>query len=71
MGESEPGWIADTVGRLGVDVPVALDWDGRVNEAFRIGTESTYLLDVQGRVADTVDGVPGEAAAGRMLDALP
>jgi hypothetical protein len=70
-GEPSPGWIADAVGRLGVNVPVAFDWDGRVNEAFRIGTESTYLLDIRGRVADTVDGVPDEAAAGRMLDALP
>lgn len=71
MGEPSPGWIADTVGRLGVDVPVVLDWDARVDQAFRIGTESTYLLDARGRVADTVDGVPAEAAAGRMLDALP
>jgi hypothetical protein len=71
MGESTPGWITDTVRRLGVSVPVAFDWDGRVDQAFRIGTESTYLLDARGTVADTIDGVPGEAAAGRMLDALP
>ena len=70
MGEPSPGWIADTAGRLGVTVAVAFDWDGRVNEAFRIGTESTYLLDARGRLADTVDGVPDEAAAGRMLDSL-
>lgn len=71
MGEPEPGWIQGVVERAGIDVPIAMDWDGAVDTAFRIGTQSTYLLDASGRVADTVDDVPGEAAAGRMLDALP
>jgi hypothetical protein len=70
MGEPEPGWLDGEVRRLGITVPVAYDWDGRVDTAFRVGTESTYLLAADGRLADNVDGVPGQAAAVRMLDRL-
>ena len=69
-GEPTPGWVADTLARHGLDVPVAFDWDGRLGTVFRAGTDGTFVLDADGHLADAVAGVPIKVALRRILDRL-
>lgn len=69
-GESVPGATQRLMQRLGIDVPVVMDWDGAVGDALRWVVMGTIVVDADGRLAAVFQQFPGEAAIAEVLDHL-
>jgi peroxiredoxin len=69
-GEAEPGTTARQMERLGIDVPVVMDWDGTVADALRWVVMGTIVVDADGRLAAVFPTLPDDAAMRQVLDRL-
>jgi peroxiredoxin len=69
-GEAAPGVTARQMARLGIDVPVVMDWDGTITDSLRWEAIGTMVVDADGRLAAAYETFPGDGAIGEVLDGL-